>query len=219
MWDVLITYHRGFLHGLLVTIKLAGVIWAVGLTVGSLCGWSAHKYPRVIGKPLSLLAFIASGIPVLVFLFWAHYPLQTMLQVVIDPFITAAWVLSVVNMFAVADIVRSGLARFPVEFLSASKVCGLPRRTTLVRIALPLVLRDIGPTLLTSQVVMLQMTLFASVISVEEVLRVAQRINATAYKPVEIYSALALLFLVICLPLNGIAIYLRRRFGRSLSER
>jgi ABC-type amino acid transport system permease subunit len=87
-----------------------------------------------------------------------------------------------------------------------------------MNIQAPIILRQILPSLLTIQVSMLQATLFASLISVEEIFRVAQRINAVIYKPVEIYTALALLFLLICLPLNGLALWLKIKFTRDLSE-
>jgi len=66
---------------------------------------------------------------------------------------------------------------------------------------------------------MLQATLFASLISVEEIFRVSQRINSTIYRPVEIYTALALFFLAVCLPINLAAAYLKKRYTRDLSER
>ncbi len=69
------------------------------------------------------------------------------------------------------------------------------------------------------QVNMLHMTLFASLISVEEVFRVAQRVNALEYRPVEIYSALGLFFLLLSLPLTGLAIILREKYGRDISEK
>jgi len=153
-----------------------------------------------------------------VFLFWLHYPLQAILGVVIDPFYTAAAALSTINVFAVADLVRAVLADFPSQYVVAAKVCGLSDRQTLLRIQLPIIFRQILPGLLMIQVNMLQATLFASLISVDELFRVAQRINATIYKPVEIYTALAVFFLAICLPLNGLAIWLRSRFTRDLSE-
>jgi ABC-type amino acid transport system permease subunit len=65
----------------------------------------------------------------------------------------------------------------------------------------------------------LQSTLFGSLISVEEVFRVAQRINATAYQPVQIYTALALFFLLLCLPLYLLAYWLHMKFTRDYSER
>jgi ABC-type amino acid transport system permease subunit len=60
--------------------------------------------------------------------------------------------------------------------------------------------------------------LFASLISVEEIFRVSQRINSLEYKPVEIYTALALFFLSISLPVNALALWLRSRFTRNISE-
>ena len=65
---------------------------------------------------------------------------------------------------------------------------------------------------------MLQTTLFASLISVDVIFRIAQRINAQVYKPVEIYTALAVLFLIVCLPLHGLAHWLRVRYTRDFSE-
>ena len=52
----------------------------------------------------------------------------------------------------------------------------------------------------------------------DEIFRVAQRINAVVYRPIEVYTALAVFFLMICLPLNGVAMYLEARFTRNLSE-
>jgi ABC-type amino acid transport system permease subunit len=66
---------------------------------------------------------------------------------------------------------------------------------------------------------MLQATLFASLISVDEIFRVAQQVNSLIYKPVEIYSMLALLFIAICVPLHLLANYLRQKYTRDYSER
>ena len=48
--------------------------------------------------------------------------------------------------------------------------------------------------------------------------RIAQRINATIYKPVEIYTALGLFFLAVSLPVNGLARLLKERYTRDISE-
>ena len=72
---------------------------------------------------------------------------------------------------------------------------------------------------MTQQVVMLHATLFASLISVEEIFRVAQRINSSIYRPVEIYTALACFFLLVCLPINLLAVHLKNTYTRDMSER
>lgn len=218
VFDIIFTYREGLLAGLLVTLKLCFVIWLLGLIVGTLLGYLSAKYKSEIGTPVRIVAFILSGIPVLVLLFWLHYPVQAMLDVVIDPFYTAAFALSLINIFAVSEIVRSALNNFPTQYNLAAKVCGLSQKETFQKIELPIIFRQIIPSLLSLQVAMLQLTLFASLISVEEIFRVAQRINSLIYKPIEIYTALAIFFLIICLPLNGIAMWLKYKFTRDISE-
>jgi polar amino acid transport system permease protein len=217
--DILTTYREAFIHGLWVTLKLAGIVWFVGIVLGLLVGVLVDRFPLWVGYPAFVVSFLLSGIPILVLLFWAHFPLQVLINAVIDPFFTACWVLTLVNTFTVGEIVKNILRDFPEQYVTAAKVCGLSGKETLLRIKLPITSRQLIPPLLTSQVNMLQATLFASLISVEEIFRVSQRINATVYKPVPIYSALALFFLAICLPLNGLALWLKARFTRNLSER
>ncbi|SDU02491.1 amino acid ABC transporter membrane protein 2, PAAT family [Verrucomicrobium sp. GAS474] len=216
--DILVRYREGLAGGLLVTLKLCAVVWSCGLALGSLLGVAAARLPKSVGWPVRGASFVLGGMPLLVFLFWLHYPLQSLLDVVIDPFYTAAFALSVVNVFLVSDIVRHAVTDFPRQYVIAGEVCGMDRRAILRRIEAPLVLRQILPGLLAAQVTMLQCTLFASLISVEEIFRVAQRINSTIYRPVEIYTALGVLFLAVCLPLNGLALWLKHRFTRDLSE-
>ena len=218
VFQILIEFREGFLSGFLVTLRLCMIIWSAGIVLGSILGAVSSKWKVSIGIPARVCSFILSGIPVLVLLFWFHYPMQAILDVVINPFYTAAAALSLVNIFAVSDMVRRVIVDFPAQYLVAAKVCGLSPRQTILNIQLPIVLRQVLPGLLIIQVNMLQATLFASLISVDEIFRVAQRVNAQIYRPVEIYSALAILFLIICLPLNGLAFWLRQKFTRDLSE-
>ncbi len=219
VFDILIQYHTGFLSGLVVTLQLCGIIWSLGIILGSALGFLGWQHPYSIGKVSRMISFVLAGIPILVFLFWLHYPVQAMFQVVIDPFYTAAFTFTIINIFGVSDLVRFALEDFPEQYLSAARVCGLSRKKTIFKIQLPILLRHILPGLLILQVTMLHVTLFASLISVEEIFRVAQRINAQIYKPVEIYTALGLFFLAVCLPINGVAIWIKNKYTRNLSDR
>jgi polar amino acid transport system permease protein len=216
--DILIKYHEAFASGLMVTFQMCLIIWCAGIIIGSLIGVLAARYPKVLGIPTRLVAFILSGMPMLVFLFWLHYPLQSLLGIVVDPFITAVVTISIINIFSVSEVVRIALRDFPNQYVIAAKVCGISSFHTVLYIQLPIVLRQTLPSLLMIQVGMLQATLFASLISVNEIFRVAQQINSVIYKPVEIYTALGILFLIICLPMNGLALWMRKQFTRDYSE-
>lgn len=216
--QILIDYHQAFLAGLFVTLKLTFIVWGFGLFFGAILGWASAQYPKLVGVPCRILSFFLSSIPVLVFLFWLHYPAQAVWNLVIDPFYTSALTFVVLNIFAVSELFRSYISDFPQHYITVAKVCGLSRKTIALKIELPILLRQILPSLIMLQVTMLHITLFASLISVDELFRTAQRINASIYKPVEIYTALAVFFLAISLPLNGLAIWMRRVFTRNLSE-
>lgn len=216
--DILIRYYPAFLQGLMVTIQLSAIIWGSGIILGTIIGVASNRYKVGVGLPARITSFLLSGVPILVFLFWLHYPAQAVLDIVVDPFYTAALTLSIVNVFGVADLVRVALDDFPKQYLTAAKVSGLTKKQTVFNIQLPLIFRQVLPGLLLLQVTMLHTTLFASLISVEEIFRVAQRINAQIYKPVEIYTALGLFFLMVSLPINGVALWFKAKFTRDISE-
>ncbi|MFZ2619406.1 MAG: ABC transporter permease subunit [Alphaproteobacteria bacterium] len=218
VWTILTTYYIGFLQGLLVTLELSATVWIGGLALGTALGVAGHTHKFQVGLPSQVVSFVLSGVPLLVFLFWLHYPLQAVFNVVIDPFYTAAFTLTFVNVFGVADIVRGALNDFPRQYVVAGQVCGMDAAKIFRTIQFPLIFRNILPALLMLQVAMLHTTLFASLISVEEIFRVAQRINASIYKPVEIYTALGFFFLAVCLPINGFALWLKHKYTRNISE-
>lgn len=216
--DILITYRSGFLQGLMVTLQLYGIIVASGLVLGGALGVAASG-TKFFGYLSQGAAFFFGAVPMLVFLFWLHYPIQAIFDVVIDPFITACFTLGIVNMFLVSELVRQAIKDFPQQYFIAGKVCGLQRKDLVLKIQMPMLFRQLLPGLLISQVGMLHATLFTSLISVEELFRVAQRINAQIYKPVEIYTALGVFFLVVCLPVNIFAFWFKNRYTRDISER
>ena len=217
--DIITKYQEGFLHGIWITIKLCLIIWGSGLLIGSLFGILGSRYKYLFGIPARVLSFILSGVPILVFLFWLHYPFQKILNIQIDPFVTAALTLSIVNVFSVSDIIRNAINDLPNQFKEAAKVCGINERKRILKIDIPLIFRHAVSPFIIVQVNMLHMTLFASLISVDEIFRVAQRINSTIYKPVEIYTALGVFFLLISLPLNGLAIWFKHKYSRDISEK
>ncbi len=216
--DILLNYHQAFLQGLAVTLELCLIIWTAGIVCGTALGVVGAQHPTSWGKFTRGMSFLFAAIPTLVILFWLHYPAQAAFNLVINPFYTAALTFSLVNIFGVGELVRQAVVDFPTQYIVAGRVCGLTTHDIVTKIQLPILFRQLLPSLLVLQVGMLHATLFASLISVEEIFRVSQRINSTIYKPVEIYTALACFFLAVCLPINIAAAHLKKRYTRDLSE-
>lgn len=219
VFQIIIDYKEAFAQGLFVTMQIAVLCWSLGIILGTFAAYCGYFHYKPINLFIKGAAFVLSSIPLLILLYWCHYPLQELLGVVINPFVTACLVLAAINIFGVADLIRQALDEFPSQYLDAAVVCGLDRKITMRKIMFPIILRTVFPALLLLQVQILQMTLFTSLISVNEVFRQAQRINSMIYRPIEIYSALAVFFILICAPLNGLAHWLRRKFQVNFSER
>lgn len=216
--DIIIKNKVGFLKGLSVTFQICLFVWVIGTAIGIIIGYFSSKN-KVLTHFIKSISFIISGVPVLVFLFWLHYPAQSFLNISVDPFYTATFMLTILNIIAVSEIVSNGINNLPNQYLEVAKVCGMNNKDTFLKIQLPLIARHILPSLLTAQVNILHLSLFASLISVEEIFRVSQRVISIEYKPVEVYTALGIFFLLVSLPINGFAIYLKQKFNRRLDEK
>jgi His/Glu/Gln/Arg/opine family amino acid ABC transporter permease subunit len=211
--DVVFENWRAYLSGLLVTLKLCGTAWTGGLLIGGAVALAAEWLPRGVGWPVNVLSRMTEAIPILVLLFWFHYPVQAALGVTIDPFLTTAVLLTVLNSLAIFGILRRAIVKVPIEYVDAARVCGVRQGDIFWSIKLPLAIRSALGAITSSQVNILQLSIFGSLISVEELFRISQRINAQIYKPIQVYSGLALFFLAVCLPLNLLARHLDRRLS------
>jgi His/Glu/Gln/Arg/opine family amino acid ABC transporter permease subunit len=218
VFEILTKYHKELWAGLKITLQLCGFVYPIGIILGTIIGIVRHKWKIAAGIPVFVFSLIISSTPILVFLFWLHYPLQYMLHIVVDPFITSVLALSVIMTVVVSEQVRHALDDFPKQYLLSAKACGLTNKQIVMKIQLPMIFRQMLPNLLFAMVTVLQATLFTSMIGVNEIFRVAQQINSDIYQPVQIYTALAIFFIGVCAVLNILAFWLKRRLKWSFSE-
>jgi His/Glu/Gln/Arg/opine family amino acid ABC transporter permease subunit len=207
---ILSAYSGPLLSGALTTLELAAIVWGVGLGLGIVIGTIRAWLPPFL-KGLSALVFSAvSSVPILVYLLWFHYPLQAAFRVVVNPFVTSAFVLSMYNAVTISELVKGSIEGFPSEFREVARVNGLSRTVFAREIMTPMLTQGFLPGYLSSQVAALHLTLFASLISVDELFRVAQRINSLEYNAVTVFSLLAIFYFVLSFPLLLLSRWLAR---------
>lgn len=218
-FEVLWEYRKAFINGYLVTIELVVITCIFGTLFGFLFEIISRYTNRIVRKFIDILAFGLSSIPALVILFWLYYPAQEIFNITLSSLTTAIIALVLINSFAVYRIAADSLHEFPKQYLSTGKVCGMNRWKIIKYIQGPLLFRAIIPRWLDQQVVILQTSVFASLISVEEIFRVSQRINSVIYQPVLIYTSMAIVFLITAGSTIFLASFLRKKYARDFSER
>ena len=219
LWTILERHGAALALGLQTTIELCLIIWVISLVLGSILGILSHQFPRTFGGLVIMAAVLVGGIPPIVFLFWLYYPAQAIAGINVPPFATAAVGLSAIGVVLVADLIRQTFTHFPKHYVTAARVLGVSNNRIIMKIILPIAIRSAFPTLLLVIVTLFQMTFFAAFLSVPELFRVAQQVNSIAYRPVEIYTALALFCLAVSVPIHILAAILKSRWAADLSER
>lgn len=212
MFEILVDYKFLFLQGFLTTVKLIFAIVLLGLPFGILLGVIGGRYSQQVASLVRGLKFLTKVIPVLVLLFWLHFPLQALLHIVINPFWTTVIALGGINVIATAYVVQSELELLPRTYRDAGKTLGMSRKQIVQHIELPIMFRRIAPTVGLHQATMLEYTLFASLISVPELFRVAQTVNSMVYQPVAIYSLLVLFFFLLLAPFHVLLAFARSHY-------
>ncbi len=142
------------------------------------------------------------AIPVLVLLVWIYYCLPLLLPVKPTAFQTA-WACLTLSLSAfVAEIVRAGVSSVPQGEVEAARVLGLTPWQTFRLIILPQAFRRMLPALLGQYITAIKLSSLASIISVTEIVYQTQLAIATTYRPLELYTAAALAYMTIILPLS-----------------
>jgi polar amino acid transport system permease protein len=213
-------YWPALLDGALTTIQLAIIAWLGGLVLGTVIGIVRAGHRTSGGREVSaMLALAASSVPIIVYLLWAYYPLQASLGISVPAFATAAIVFTLYNSLVVAEIVRGAILDLPLAFGIAARVNGVSRWAYLRSVVLPLGFRVALPSYLVSQVGTLHLTLFSSLISVDDLFRAVQRINSIEYDAVGVYSVLAIFYFVLSFPLLLASRWADTRLARLGLER
>jgi len=219
IFEIFVTYKQGFANGLGITLRLCLLVWSIGIFLGAVTGILSAKYKKSFGFVSKIASTLISGVPIIVLMYWLYFPMQQQLGIDIAPFNVAVFALALANTFMVADLVKNAINDLPNQYLLSAKVLGLSEKTTLLKIKIPLIFRQlIGPVLLV-QISMLHNSIFASLINVGEIFRQIQRINALVYKPIELYTALAIFFIAITVPLTLFAQFLKTKYAKNYSER
>jgi His/Glu/Gln/Arg/opine family amino acid ABC transporter permease subunit len=198
---IIARYSTWLIEGLSNTLSLVVCTWVVGTFGGTLVGCLALLRPCSIGACLQVLSTILAATPVLVSLLFLHYPAQQLLGISIEPFYTALITLSLYNSIGVGNLLVEGFSTLSKGYLEIAKTLRLTPFRTLRYVTVPLLLRQLLPGIILLQIQVIHLSMFTSLISVNELFRQIQRINMKEYDPISTYGLLAAFYLGISLPM------------------
>lgn len=194
-WSVIVGAVPALLQGakLTVFITVAGLVG--GVLVGLLFGLMRAYGNRLVSTIGFLYVEFVRGTPIVVQVMFIYFALPVLLGIRVDA-MTAAVTAIVVNSGAyIAEIVRGAFLSVPRGLREAGLALGLPTWRVLSFVVGPVAFRRMTPPLGNQFIVSLKDTSLFIVIGVGELTRQGQEIMASNFRAVEIWSAVAVIYL------------------------
>lgn len=195
-WSVIAEAMPALISGarLTVLITLAGL--AGGLVVGFVAGLMRAYGNAVLNAIAFTYVELIRGTPIVVQVMFIYFALPVLADIRVNP-MTAAITAIVVNAGAyIAEIVRGSFLSVQKGLKEAGLALGLPMWKVLVYIVGPVAFRRMIPALGNQFIVSLKDTSLFIVIGVGELTRQGQEIMAANFRAVEIWTAVAILYLL-----------------------
>ncbi|AER33375.1 glutamine transport system permease protein [Pantoea sp. PA1] len=211
-WSVIWPAMPALLEGAKMTLIISIIGLVGGLIIGLVAGF-ARAYGGWISNHIALVFIeIIRGTPIVVQVMFIYFALPMAFpDLRIDPF-TAAVVTIMINSGAyIAEITRGAVLSINKGFREAGLALGLSSRETLRYVIMPLALRRMLPPLGNQWIVSIKDTSLFIVIGVAELTRQGQEIIAGNFRALEIWSAVAIIYLVITLVLSFVLRRIEKR--------
>jgi cystine transport system permease protein len=203
--------------GLVFTMPVTIISFILGLILAlftALCRLSNLKIPNGIAK---FYVWIIRGTPLLVQLFIIFYGLPK-IGVILDPLPSAiiAFTLSVGAYNS--EVIRAAILSIPKGQWESAFSLGMSRSKALRRIILPQATRVSVPPLFNSFISLVKDTSLAATITLTEMFQVAQRVTATTYEPLWLYTEAAVVYLIFCTVLSAVQRRIELRLEKYVAK-
>ena len=215
VWDfaILTKYSHLFWLGLGWTIAYTIGTIVLGTLLGLVVGMLRVARLPVIDWFLVAYVELFRCTPLLVQIIWFYYAFPVVLGVNIPAHVAAVSVLTLYGGAFYAEIVRGSIESVPRGQWDAGHALGLRGWRLLRLVVLPQALKPMLAPYVNQSVTQLKNTSLVSVIAVPDLVYNATLINAETYRPLEVYTVVALIYFAILFP----ATLLARRLERGMT--
>jgi len=155
------------------------------------------RFP-LVHLPVTAYVNVLRSSPLLMIMFWAYYTGPMLTGRANSAYISALIALAAFEVAYFTEIIRAGLQSIALEQRSAGLATGLSGPQVMRFVVLPQALMRMLPSLLTQSIIAFQDSTIASVIGVSDVLQTVNIVNARDQRPIELYTALAVGYFLVC---------------------
>lgn len=200
-WDVIWNNLDFLMSGLQMTLFISATALIFALIGGLILAlFDLSRF--VVLRAFSLtLGEIIRNTPILVQLLWVYYVLPIVFGIRVSALAGILIGLSLYMAAFISEVYRAGIQAVPKGHREAAQVLGLTPVQSFMRIVLPQAIRMTLPPLASNFVQLIKFSSLGAVISVSEITRRGMELSSSTFRPLEIFSFIAVVYFCICWPL------------------
>lgn len=214
-WDFtpVLQNYPVLLKGVGMTALLWGIAFPVSMLIGffvSLVTGSRHKAAVGIGRAYVELF---RNTPVMIQLIWFFYAFPILTGQQLTPIVAALCGLILNASAYCSEIFRGGMASVPNGQWEGARALGMSRPQLMRRVIVPQVFARMLPAFTNRGIELAKNTSIASVIAVQELMYQGRALSAAFYRPLEILTAVGIIYFLLIYPGSYLASRLEKRFA------
>lgn len=193
---------------LTLLVSVLGV--AIGLVLGAaLCTARLSPVPAIRLASAVYTSFFR-GVPLLVQLLLFYY-LLPVVGLNVPPMVAAVGTVGLCSAAYVAEYLRGAINAIPAGQKEAAVTLGFAPSRIWTRILLPQAFRISLPSLINELILLVKVSSLVSLVGITELTRTSQALSSATYRPLEIFTMAAIVYLAINLCLALLGRHLERR--------
>lgn len=203
------------LDGLKTTLIMAGASLFFAFILGIILAMMALSKIKILKTIYIVYVYIVRGIPVMICGLFLFFGVGALLDIKFNPLIASIITLTINASAYLAEIFRGGIKAINIGQFEAARSLGLSYFRAMKLIIIPQAIKIMIPPIINQFITTLKDTSILSVISVRELTMNSQIIIAQNYRPFEVYSYTAIMYLFIIVLLSILAKYVERRLNHE----
>lgn len=213
--DLLFLYRDAFVSGAWLTLKLNALAAALGIPLAILLFSGRTSESQLLKVPSIVTIEAIKGIPALVIMFWLYLCLPRVIDFRLTSETAAVYALALNYGGNASEVFRSAWGTVNHDLRHGLKLHGTPRTAAVAFFETPLLISAAMPGLLAQLAATIKLSAVAAFIGVPEIFHATQGAIQQTYRPVELYTGLAIFYLAIVLLVSAAEAALRKTFSRG----
>jgi polar amino acid transport system permease protein len=207
LWDFtpVLQHFDMLVLGLVNTIKIAIISIMIGVAVGLVLAFMRLSHRRVVRYSATAFIEFYRNTPPIVHFFWFFYALPVVVNISLDPFVAAVLALSTQSGAFYAEVFRGGIVSIEKGQWEGARALGMSRSQLMRRIVLPQAVTRMVPPFVERSFELTKTTALASTLAYADLLYQAMQVNSQTFRPLEVYTVVALMYLILLLSVSALA--------------